>query len=167
MEPNAILYADPLDLLFENRNKSYGAYPLRKFYAQRLFISMGITLFMVGLCSFIYLHFHVSPIFTRVINIPDTHISPVTYPLPEKQILPPAKPAAPRQLTTSPYNTPIITTDQNVPDPMATVDELQKNAIGLKTSPGEGDNDGPNSNGNAGSGILKLRRQQSLYLMLK
>ena len=30
MEPIAILHADPLDLLFENRNKSYGAYPIAK-----------------------------------------------------------------------------------------------------------------------------------------
>ena len=44
MEPIDMLKADPLDLLFENRNKSYGAYPLRKFYAQRLYISMGTTL---------------------------------------------------------------------------------------------------------------------------
>jgi periplasmic protein TonB len=43
MEPLAILHADPLDLLFENRNKSYGSYTLRKFYPQWLLISLGIT----------------------------------------------------------------------------------------------------------------------------
>ena len=42
MEPLTILRADPLDLLFENRNKDYGAYPLRKYYPQRLMISLGI-----------------------------------------------------------------------------------------------------------------------------
>ena len=34
---------------------------------------------------------------------------------------------------------------------MATVDDLQKNAIGLKTSQGEGDNGGSYNNGNAGT----------------
>ncbi len=47
MEPFAMLQADPLDLLFENRNKMYGAYPLRKYYPRRLLISMGITFSMV------------------------------------------------------------------------------------------------------------------------
>lgn len=30
MEPNKILGADILDIVFENRNKEYGAYELRK-----------------------------------------------------------------------------------------------------------------------------------------
>ena len=32
MEPNKILKSDVLDLLFENRNKEYGAYELRRKY---------------------------------------------------------------------------------------------------------------------------------------
>jgi periplasmic protein TonB len=41
MEPFAILHADSLDLLFENRNKLYGAYPLRKYYKRRLYRAMA------------------------------------------------------------------------------------------------------------------------------
>ena len=44
MEPLDILRADPPDQMFENRNKAYGAYSLRKYYAQRLFISLGLVL---------------------------------------------------------------------------------------------------------------------------
>ncbi|RYZ19664.1 MAG: energy transducer TonB, partial [Chitinophagaceae bacterium] len=36
MEPNKILNADFLDILFEGKNKSYGAYNLRKTYNTRL-----------------------------------------------------------------------------------------------------------------------------------
>jgi protein TonB len=44
MEVNKILSSDFLDLLFEGRNKSYGAYELRKNYQKRLQIALAITL---------------------------------------------------------------------------------------------------------------------------
>ena len=36
MEANKILNSDVLDILFEGRNKEYGAYELRKFYNKRM-----------------------------------------------------------------------------------------------------------------------------------
>lgn len=36
--------SDVLDIIFENRNKAYGAYSLRKFYNNRLFKSLGLML---------------------------------------------------------------------------------------------------------------------------
>jgi protein TonB len=42
MKPELILQADMLDILFENRNKDYGAYELRKQYDRRLYRSLGI-----------------------------------------------------------------------------------------------------------------------------
>ena len=47
MEPLTILRADPLDLLFENRNKDYGAYTLRKYYTRRLMISLALVILAV------------------------------------------------------------------------------------------------------------------------
>jgi periplasmic protein TonB len=43
MEANKILSADILDLVFEGRNKDYGAYDLRKKYNNRLITALGIT----------------------------------------------------------------------------------------------------------------------------
>src|SRR5678816_1371028 len=43
MEANKILSADILDLLFENRNKDYGAYDLRKTYNRRITRALIIT----------------------------------------------------------------------------------------------------------------------------
>jgi len=40
MEANKILKADVLDILFENRNKAYGAYELRTTYPTRVKKSM-------------------------------------------------------------------------------------------------------------------------------
>lgn len=44
MEANKILKSNLLDLLFENRNKSYGAYELRTTYPQRIKKALLITL---------------------------------------------------------------------------------------------------------------------------
>jgi protein TonB len=44
MEANKILQADLLDLVFEGRNKDYGAYELRKKYNRRIILALGITI---------------------------------------------------------------------------------------------------------------------------
>lgn len=43
MEANKILQADLLDIVFEGRNKDYGAYELRKKYNKRILLAFGIT----------------------------------------------------------------------------------------------------------------------------
>ncbi len=43
MEANKILSADVLDLIFEDRNKDYGAYDLRKTYNKRIILALVIT----------------------------------------------------------------------------------------------------------------------------
>lgn len=43
MEPNKILQADLLDVIFEGRNKDYGAYELRKKYHKRIVLALVIT----------------------------------------------------------------------------------------------------------------------------
>lgn len=43
MEANKILQSDLLDLVFEGRNKDYGAYELRKKYNRRILIALGVT----------------------------------------------------------------------------------------------------------------------------
>jgi protein TonB len=44
MKTDLILRSDVLDIIFENRNKAYGAYNLRKFYNNRLFKSLALML---------------------------------------------------------------------------------------------------------------------------
>jgi periplasmic protein TonB len=52
MEQNKILSADVLDIIFEGRNKEYGAYDLRKTYQRRLMIAVGAT---IAICLIIFL----------------------------------------------------------------------------------------------------------------
>jgi protein TonB len=53
METNKILTADILDILFEGKNKQYGAYDLRKTYNKRLTVSL-ITMGAVCLLLLLY-----------------------------------------------------------------------------------------------------------------
>ena len=51
MEINKILSADILDIIFEGRNKAYGAYDLRKSYNKRIITSLIV---MAALCILIF-----------------------------------------------------------------------------------------------------------------
>ncbi|HTB51237.1 MAG TPA: energy transducer TonB [Ferruginibacter sp.] len=48
MNSDLIMKSDVLDIIFENRNKAYGAYELRKFYTGRLYKSIGIMMGGIG-----------------------------------------------------------------------------------------------------------------------
>ncbi len=56
MRTDQILSADLLDIVFENRNKNYGAYNLRKFYSNRLGMALGVT-FLMAASAFVALKF--------------------------------------------------------------------------------------------------------------
>lgn len=49
MEANSIVFRHWDDVVFEHRNKSYGAYLLRQAYAQRLLSGLGVTVALVAL----------------------------------------------------------------------------------------------------------------------
>ena len=58
METNKILKASYLDILFDGRNKEYGAYDLRKTYNRRISIALITTvviilLLFIGLILFL------------------------------------------------------------------------------------------------------------------
>ena len=62
MEANKILSADILDLIFEGKNKDYGAYTLRRDYNSRLLKSLFAMLFTIIILA-IWLSLHpVKPI---------------------------------------------------------------------------------------------------------
>jgi periplasmic protein TonB len=150
MEPIDMLSADPLDILFENRNKSYGAYPLRKYYAQRLYISLGVTLSFVVMGTFFYLFFNGNPPVKLINHIPDNYFDPVDLTPPKKSIPPPVKIPAPRTpLAIIPETLPLIIHENKPIPPIATVAELDQAAIGVKALAGAPDNGGMQNNGSS------------------
>ena len=152
MEPLDMLQADPLDLLFENRNKDYGAYTLRKYYPQRLMISMGITFSMVIITVASYLFFHTNPVMTREYFIPETNIDPFVYPVKEKPSLPPARPFVPKPPAAIQYTVPLIVADRDLPESMPPLNNLQSAVIGSQTIAGVFDNGEMQNNGEGNSG---------------
>ena len=90
MRIDQILSADALDLLFDNRNKAYGAYDLRKFYKDRLVKSMAITFLAVGLVS--VLVFSAKNEEILVFDVPDLQTSVYVLAEPVPVTPPPVQP---------------------------------------------------------------------------
>jgi protein TonB len=108
-----------LDLVFDDRNKEYGAYDLRQHYAKNMIVAMGITFLGIGLlcgASIVFQTHHDIIKVTAVNNDPTIHVllPPVT---PIKHVDPP------KPLRSEPPAHPIATT-RDVPmvvvaDPIA------------------------------------------------
>ncbi len=97
MKPEHILHADLLDIIFEKRNKSYGAYPLRKYYNERLYKALGILFLFISILS-VYALLQKK---TVVYSIPDIDVHPGSIPqtLPPKKIPAPVAQAKPKEKT--------------------------------------------------------------------
>jgi periplasmic protein TonB len=131
MNAETILRSDVLDIVFENRNKLYGAYPLRKEYEKRLLIAMAtITTAVLLFCIADYFQHKRNDntnLMGTVFQGPDSVIvSKVT--IPEKPRI--IKPVLPVAVIKNPV--PIIVPDKEVKEPIHTVDEMDGKAIGDK-----------------------------------
>ncbi len=92
MRTDQILSADVLDIVFDNRNKTYGAYDLRKFYANRLGKAILFTFLIAG-SGYIALTSFKKERFLRP-EIPDIEVSVTPIDLTPVEVLAP-KPAQP------------------------------------------------------------------------
>jgi len=132
MEGNKILSADFLDILFEGRNKDYGAYELRKTYNRRISIAIGI---MVLICVLAFL---MSVLANRKskedkgpIVIQDVQLQNVQE---EKKPEPPPPPPPPKieppKIEIKQFTPPKIVKDEEVKEPPPKQEELEKTTIG-------------------------------------
>jgi protein TonB len=55
MDPNKILAANILDIIFEGKNKAYGAYELRNTYNNRLKTSLALTFVLISIILSVFL----------------------------------------------------------------------------------------------------------------
>jgi protein TonB len=150
METNKILQSDYLDLIFDNRNKSYGGYELRKHYNRRALKALSIT------CTVILLGIGTPLILSKlnakaptlpVNNTPDvTTLIDVVLPPPPPPDPPLApKPPEPVKAGTPPAaNTLMNTTpdivDNNLVKPTVKppdIKDLENAVSGPVTNPGE------------------------------
>jgi len=146
MTNKEILHADILDILFENRNKAYGAYALRKNYNYRLQWALGISLSIVLLLSMIDITKGRSG---KVVdkNVPEVVLSTVDLPEPAKP-----EPTLPKKQSEVSQIKDVrirIVPDVDVNGPeVPTVNELQTGVISTITQPGTAPGD-PNGTATA------------------
>jgi len=116
MDANKILTADVLDIIFEGKNKEYGAYNLRKTYNKRLTIAIVITVTTIALILLInFLANAFTKVDTTALVITDVSLSQAKKepppPPPPKAVLPPPPPA----VATVKFTPPVIKKDNEVP----------------------------------------------------
>ena len=163
METNKILDADILDLLFEGRNKEYGAYDLRRHYNGRLARAIAVTSgLVVVLCSFTLVKGHgkvtaVAPNVTDVVMeaVPDKTPPPVV----PKPVVPRVQPVA-----TIRFVTPrVMPNDQVKPDEAPPenkdLDHVQISTTTRDGTPDDGVAPGPPSDG-VEKGIVEKPKQE-------
>ena len=77
MNQQTILQSNLLDIIFENRNKEYGAYSLRKSYQSRLTVAVFVTVSLAISLSLLLLSQNPSRVFAmedRPVFMPDTKV---------------------------------------------------------------------------------------------
>jgi protein TonB len=139
MEISAILTADILDIVFEGKNKEYGAYELRRTYRKRLSLSIAGMLLLIGLFVTGYLLAGSQKTYlAREIFIPVDTILRVDKP--PQEIIPPKPIELPKQATTKFDNFRVVKDDQVKPDEKPPeVDKLEDTKIGTTNVEGTKD----------------------------
>ncbi|TKK68644.1 energy transducer TonB [Ilyomonas limi] len=136
METNQILRADVLDIIFEGRNKMYGAYELRKSYNKRLKSSI---LVMIGCCLFAFLaaftgkkenHHSATLIVDGDVTLQTEPQQPLVPPPPP----PPPPPSQPKPIASIKFTTPVLTNENIETPPPAQID-MDNIAIGKIDNP--------------------------------
>ena len=136
MKTNQILTADILDIIFDGKNKSYGAYDLRKTYNGRLTRAVIITVIMMLLVfAGTVLSGMTSKSATGQIEIADIEMKDVKnpwMPVPPPPP-PPVKSSTPPEVNQKRFVAPIIVQDSNVPDDELIEDIAEDQVISTKT----------------------------------
>ena len=137
MDTNKILSADILDIIFDGKNKQYGAYELRKTYNKRLTRALLITA-AIGLLVFL------GSVFASIINknnkdvyeVKDTQLAEIKKndaPPPPPPPPPPPKPPPPPEVNQVKFTPPKIVKDEEV-KPDEKIEEIKEDQkISTKT----------------------------------
>ncbi len=166
METNKILSTDFLDLLFEGRNKSYGAYELRKTYTKRLWLALGITgLGFALIAGAVFVKSQFKPaVDPNAVKINELTIQEIKQERPKDEPPPPPPPPPPKQapppkIEMKAFTPPKIVKDEEVKEPPPAVEELKDAKIGTINQAGAKDNNiivPPPSDG-IGKGLVEAK----------
>jgi protein TonB len=141
MDVNKILNADLLDIIFEGKNKSYGAYELRKTYNKRLTRALLIT---ASLLLIIFLGSVLADVIKKngetKIDVLDTQMAEVKKdePPPPPPPPPPPTPPPPPEVNQVKFTPPKIVKDEEV-KPEEKIEEIKEDQV-ISTKTVESDN---------------------------
>ena len=145
MKPEIILRSTLLDIIFDNRNKEYGAYQLRKEYNSRLTKALAITFISVMLLlgwQMVKSHFFPDrQIGLTLVNIQDSGIT-ISPPPMEKPKAMSELPKATKQMAEKVFVTPLIVKDKEETS-VTEMKALEHANIGTKDVDGEAITNGP------------------------
>jgi periplasmic protein TonB len=115
MEVNKILSADILDIIFEGRNKAYGAYDLRKTYNKRLLMAMSamgalVLLLLVGYAISNYQSAHKK----AAVVVQDVQLEDIKEEKKNEPPPPPPPPKEPPKVEMAKFTPPKIVKDEEV-----------------------------------------------------
>jgi protein TonB len=145
MEVNKILSADVLDIIFEGRNKEYGAYQLRKTYNKRLVTSL---LIVGGLCLLLFVGYLVSSLLdnsaeAKNVVVQDVQLEEIKQEEKKEEPPPPPppKPPEPPKVEMAKFTPPKIVKDEEVKEEEKPpeVEKLEETKIGTMNQAGEKD----------------------------
>lgn len=158
MQPNQILTADWLDILFDGKNKEYGAYQLRKAYNNRMNMAMLITLLIVVTPILIYVLSNKKEVILPPVIISDP-IDIAPPPIIEQKIDPPAASSKqPKRIQTVKSTTILVVPDNNFkeadqPPIQPDLDNVKIGLINQQGYPDEGMPSPDAAKGGAGNGL--------------
>lgn len=134
MEAHQILQSGILDILFDGKNKLYGAYDLRKTYNQRITRALLSTLVLAGLLA---IGVSISGKFIKnKIIIPFITSDPVLQKMPADKPKSLPKLLKPVPVATLQVSTPEIVKDHLVETPPPNIQKIEASVIGLQTVDG-------------------------------
>jgi len=135
MEANKILSSDILDILFEGRNKDYGAYDLRRGYNKTLKKALIITssAILIIILSFVIVNFIKSNANKTDFNVVDTQLAEIKQDEPPPPPPPPPKPPPPPELNQVKFTPPKIVKDEEVKPEEKIEDIKDEQVISTKT----------------------------------
>lgn len=139
MDANKILSSDMLDLIFEGRNKDYGAYALRKTYNKRITVALLITA-SVALLALLgsVLASSLKDSDEGKIEFKEVTIQTLKEEEPkvEPPPPPPPKPPDPPKIEMKQFTPPKVVPDEQVQEPPPTQEELKEVKIDLVSQEG-------------------------------
>ena len=142
MSAHKTLKIDLLDIIFEGRNKEYGAYDLRKTYYKRLSIALFVTVVTISglfMASVIRDRLAIRDAATQI-HVKDISLEALksNEPPPPPPPPPPKLPPPPRVATIA-FTPPRIVKDEEVIKPPPEVKQIEEARIDVKTAEGTKD----------------------------